>query len=39
VPVAGLTSTFRDHSVGTVTAVWGWKALARVVERTLATAV
>lgn len=36
VPVAGLTSSFRDHGVGTVTAVWGWKALARVVEKKLA---
>jgi len=35
VPVAGLTSPFRDFGVGTVTHVWGWKALPRRVEREL----
>jgi hypothetical protein len=35
---AGLTSVFRDHGVGTVTATWGWKVLAQRVEKTLAAA-
>ncbi|MCU1623280.1 MAG: hypothetical protein JWL79_2125 [Frankiales bacterium] len=32
----GLTSVYRDHGVGTVTSVWGWKGIPRVVERALA---
>lgn len=35
-PVAGLTSVFQDHGIGTVTATWGWKVLAQRVEKTLA---
>ncbi len=35
VPVAGLTSSFRDFGVGTVTHVWGWKALARRADQVL----
>jgi hypothetical protein len=34
-PVEGLTSAFRDFSVGTKTHTWGWKALPKRVERTL----
>lgn len=35
VPTAGLTSSFRDFGVGTVTHVWGWKALPRRTEQVL----
>ncbi len=35
VPTAGLTSSFRDSGVGTVTRVWGWKALPRRTEQVL----
>lgn len=33
VPTDGLTSSFRDFGVGTVTHVWGWKALPRRTEQ------
>lgn len=36
VPTEGLTSAFRDFSVGTRTQTWGWKALARRVEQEFA---
>lgn len=35
VPVAGLTSGFRDFAVGTVTQTWGWRALAKRVDAVL----
>jgi hypothetical protein len=35
VPVDGLTSSFRDFGVGTVTHVWGWKALPRRADAVL----
>jgi hypothetical protein len=34
-PVDGLTSAYRDTGVGTVTEVWGWKALPRRVQLAL----
>jgi hypothetical protein len=36
VPVPGLTSSFRDFSVGTKVYVWGWAMLTDRVERALA---
>lgn len=35
-PVDGLTSAYRDTGVGTVTEVWGWKALPKRVQLALA---
>jgi len=35
IPTDRLTSSFRDFGVGTVTHVWGWKALPRRTEQVL----